>query len=132
MKFPAWYGILVGLLMLAQWSVSIFSGTVPEFETAPWEIAFHLAAEISTALMLIVGGVATLRQSPWSRQVLLLGVGMVIYSEIVSPGYFAQLGQWALVAMFAVLFCGAIWSVVRLLMESEQITTHLDSHIRNT
>jgi hypothetical protein len=35
---------------------------------------------------------------------------MVMYSEIVSPGYFAQLNQWALVAMFAILIFGAVWS----------------------
>ena len=131
MKFAAWYGILVGLLMIAQWTVSILAGSVPEFQIAPWEIAFHLAAEISTAALLIAGGIAALKSIRRARQVLLVGLGMVIYSEIVSPGYFAQLGQWAFVAMFAVLFCGAIGSVVRLLMESEKSTTLLDSRLRN-
>jgi phosphate/sulfate permease len=40
---------------------------------------------------------------------------MAIYSEINSPGYFAQRGQWALVGMFAALLVGAIWSVIMLL-----------------
>ncbi len=131
MKFAAWYGILIGLLMIAQWAVSILTGGVPEFQTAPWQIAFHLAAEMSTAALLVVGGIAALKSIPRARQVLLVGLGMVIYSEIVSPGYFAKLGQWAFTAMFAVLLCGAIWSVVKLLMESEKPTTRLDSHIRN-
>jgi len=56
-----------------------------------------------------------LRAISWSQTVLLLGLGMVIYSEIVSPGYFAQLGQWAFVTIFAVLLLGAAWSVVLLL-----------------
>jgi hypothetical protein len=93
MKFPAWYGILVGSLMIAQWGFSILTGGVPEFQSAPWEIAFHLTAEFSTAIMLILGGIAALKAISWSKQILLLGLGMVIYSEIVSPGYFAQLGQ---------------------------------------
>lgn len=131
MKFAAWYGILVGLLMIAQWMVSILTGGVPEFQTAPWEIAFHLAAEMSTAALLVAGGIAALKSIRRARELLLLGLGMVIYSEMVSPGYFAQLGQWAFTAMFAVLFCGAIWSVIRLLMESEKSTTHLGSHIQN-
>lgn len=118
MKFPAWYGILVGLLMIAQWIFSILAGGVPEFQTAPWEIAFHLAAEFSTAIVLIVGGVTMLRSSAGSRTVLLLGLGMVIYSELVSPGYFAQLNQWAFVAMFAVLLFGAVWSSMLLLKEA--------------
>lgn len=122
MKFPAWYGILVGCLMIAQWGFSIVSGGVPEFKTAPWEIAFHLAAEMSTALMLIVGGIAALKSVRWAEQVLLIGLGMVMYSEIVSPGYFAQLGQWALVAMFAFLLFGAAWSATLLLSWKERRT----------
>jgi hypothetical protein len=117
MKFPAWYGILVGLLMITQWTLSIVMEGVPEFESAPWEVAFHLAAEVSTAIVLILGGVAALKPIPWSKQVLLLGLGMVIYSEIVSPGYFAQLGQWLFVVMFAILLFGAVWSGISLLSE---------------
>ena len=118
MKFPAWYGILVGALMFAQWTFSILAGDVPEFQNAPWEIAFHLAAEFSTAMMLVLGGIAMLRSLACSRTVLLLGLGMVIYSEIVSPGYFAQRNQWGFVAMFGVLLFGALWSSMLLLKET--------------
>ena len=120
MKFAAWYGIVVGFGMIAQWAFSIVSGGVPEFQTEPWRIAFHLAAEFSTALMLIISGIATLKSIPWGKTAMLMGLGMVIYSEIVSPGYFAQLGQWAMVAMFAVLFFGALWSVRLLLSRNER------------
>jgi hypothetical protein len=112
MKFPAWYGIIVGFGMIVQWSLSIISGGVPEFRTAPWAIAFHLAAELSTALLLIVGGISTLRSTASGKMTLLVGLGMVIYSEIVSPGYFAQLGQWPMVGMFVILLIGAIVSVM--------------------
>ena len=108
MKFPAWYGILVGSLMIVEWTFSLYAGGVPELRTAPWEIAFHLAAEFSTAILLIVGGVAMLRFIPWSRTVLLLGLGMVMYSEIVSPGYFAQREQWPFMVMFAALLLGVV------------------------
>ena len=115
MKFSAWYGIVVGFGMIAQWTFSIVSGGVPEFQTEPWRIGFHLAAEFSTALMLIISGIATLQSAAWGRTALLVGLGMVIYSEIVSPGYFAQLGQWAMVSMFAVILIGAIAAVTFLL-----------------
>ena len=115
MKFPAWYGVLVGSLMILQWMVSILTGGVPEFQTARWEIAFHLAAEFATALVLIVSGIALLKSGAWAKQTLMLGLGMVIYSEIVSPGYFAQRGQWPLVALFALLLIGATVSAMQLL-----------------
>jgi hypothetical protein len=63
---------------------------------------------------------AALKSVTWSRQVLLLGLGMVIYSEIVSPGNFAQLDQWAFVVMFALLLLGAVWSALRLLPREER------------
>jgi hypothetical protein len=115
MKFPAWYGIVVGILMIVQWIFSILSGGVPEFQTEPWRIGFHLAAEFATAVLLILGGIAVLRSLTWGSTVLLIGLGMVIYSEIVSSGYFAQLGQLPMVGMFVLLLGGAIWSVLLLL-----------------
>lgn len=117
MRFPAWYGIAVGLLMILQWTVTIAAGAVPEFETAPMEIAFHLAAEFTTALLLLTGGAATLKTISWGKPILLTGLGMVMYSEIASPGYYAQLGQWGFVAMFGVLLFGAVWSVMLLLRQ---------------
>lgn len=125
MKFSTWYAILVGLLMIAQWIFSILSGGVPEFNTAPWEIAFHLAAELSTALALIIGGIAALKSVPRASQVLLVALGMVIYSEIVSPGYFAQLGQWPLVAMFALLLLGAAIAVTQLMKKAGRSGSNL-------
>ena len=115
MKFSAWYAITVGFGMIAQWPFFILSAGVPEFQTEPWRIALHLVAEFTTALALIVSGIAVLKSIAWGRSALLVGLGMVIYSEIASPGYFAQLGQWAFVVMFAVLLFGAAFSVVKLI-----------------
>jgi hypothetical protein len=115
MKFPAWYGIIVGGLMIVQWTLTIVSGGVPEFQTEPWRVCFHLVAEFCTAIILIFGGIAVLRSAVWGRLILLIGLGMVIYSEIVSPGYFAQLGQWVMAGMFIIVLGGAIWSVMQLL-----------------
>jgi hypothetical protein len=68
----------------------------------------------------MTGGIATLRPARWGKKVLLVALGMAMYSEINSPGYFAQLGQWFLVAMFAVLLFCAVWSVTVLLKEEYQ------------
>ena len=117
MKFPAWYGIVVGLIMIAQWIFFLTTGNVPELQNEPWRIALHLAAEFTTALMLIASGIASLKSVARGRKILLVGLGMLIYGEIVSPGYFAQLGQWALVGMFAVLLIGATVGEMKLLQE---------------
>lgn len=49
---------------------------------------------------------------------------MLLYSVIVSPGYFAQLGQWALVGMFALLLVLAVASIGSLL-RAKPATTNL-------
>jgi len=115
MKFSAWYGISVGTLIILQWIFFLATGSVPELQTTPWAIGFHMTAELLLAFALTMSGIAALRSQPWSEKSLLAALGMAIYSEINSPGYFAQLGQWALVAIFAVLLFGATLAVTIIL-----------------
>lgn len=110
MKFASWYGIFVGTLIILQWIFFISTDAVPEFQTTPWAIGFHIAAEILLACTLLVSSIATFRSRSWGTKALLVALGMAIYSEINSPGYFAQLGQWPLVGMFAILLSGAAFS----------------------
>jgi hypothetical protein len=112
MTFAAWYGIVVGALMLAQWTFFLFTRSVPELKTEPVRIGFHLVGEFITAIGLIVGGVAILGQRAWGSPLFLVAVGMVVYSEMVSPGYFAQKGRWGFVGMFAVLLALAVVAII--------------------
>jgi hypothetical protein len=111
MRLAGWYGILIGVFMVAQWSLSLAAGGVPELQTEPYRIYFHLAAEFSTALALFAGGLALLKHWRWGLSIYLVAAGMLLYSVIVSPGYFAQLGQWAMVGMFAVLLALTMWTI---------------------
>jgi hypothetical protein len=117
MKFASWYGISVGALIILQWIFFLLTGSVPELQTVPLKIDFHISAELLLALILLISGIATIRAELWGRRVLLIGIGMAICSEINSPGYFAQLGQWELVLMFAVLLMGAILSAMFLVKQ---------------
>jgi len=108
MRFSAWYGVFLGVLVIAQWAVFLGTGSVPELTEAPREIAFHIAAELAMALVLLVGSVVLLRRQPWGKPVYLVGLGMAVYSMINSPGYFAERGEWPLVAMFVVLLVTSV------------------------
>lgn len=119
MKFASWYGIVVGLMIILQWIFFLVIGAVPELQTTPWGFGFHISAELLLALALITGGIATLRLTLWGKKTLLVGLGMAIYSEINSSGYFAQLGQWAFIVMFAVLLFGATLSVMLLIKQGK-------------
>lgn len=114
MKFSAWYSIAIGVLMLGQWGFFLAVGAVPELRSEPLRIAFHLAAEFVTAACLIFAGVALLRGKAYARGLALFAAGMLAYTAVVSPGYFAQQGQWPLVGMFAVILVLDLLNAARL------------------
>ena len=113
MRFAGWYGIVVGSLMFPQWGFFLLTGQVPELQSEPLRIAFHLAAEFFTAIGLMAGGIGLLRGWPWAVPVYLVVAGLLLYSVVVSPGYFAQQGQWAIVGMFGLLLLLALWSIAK-------------------
>lgn len=103
MLFPALFGIVVGSGMVVEWSFFYFSRQIPELETEPIRIGFHLAGEMATALSLIAGGIGLLVSADWGSKLLTVAIGMLFYTALVSPGYFAQKGEWKWMGMFAVL-----------------------------
>lgn len=113
MKFAAWSSSAIGALMLAQWTFFIAAGQVPELRTEPLRIAFHLAAEGVTAIALILAGIMLFRHARGAARLALVANGMLVYTAIVSPGYFAQQGQWPLVGMFAIILALAVTSIVK-------------------
>ena len=112
MIFAAAFALIVGVGMIGQWLFFLATGQVPELKTEPYRIRFHLVAEFATAIALLVGGAALLTNQAWSQWFYLLAVGMLLYTVIVSPGYFAEKGQWAFVGMFAAVLLLALVSIV--------------------
>jgi hypothetical protein len=113
MEFAGWSSLAVGVLMLMQWGFFLATGSVPEVSTEPVALGFHLVAEAATAITLLSSGWMLVRRQ--GGVVLgLVANGMLIYTVIVSPGYFAQLGQWPLVGMFAALLVVAVANVIKL------------------
>lgn len=107
-RYAVWFGVLMGLGMLGQWGFFFAAGSVPEVRTAPVALAFHLGAEALTALALIAAGVGLARGTGWARPLYWLALGAFAYTAVVSPGYFAQRGEWVFAAMFAVFLAAAV------------------------
>jgi hypothetical protein len=112
MIFAAVFALVVGVGMIGQWLFFLATGQVPELETEPLRIRFHLAAEFATAIALLVAGIALVTGQTWDRWFYMLAMGMLLYTVIVSPGYFAEKGQWPLVGMFAVVLLLALVSII--------------------
>jgi len=115
MAFPAVFAILVGVGMIGQWTASFIGKQIPELKTEPIRIGFHLAAELITALCLILSGIGLLITKNWSIPLFLVASGMLFYTAIISPGYFAQKGQWGWLVMFVTLIILDIISISILL-----------------
>jgi len=103
MKYAAIYAVVVGLTMIGQWSALYISKQIPELKDEPIRIWFHITGEMITAFSLLASGVGILLEKTWGRQLYLVAIGMLFYTMIVSPGYFAQKGDWKWVGIFAVL-----------------------------
>jgi len=103
-KTIAIYSIFVGMAMLGIWIVQLITGQAPELQTAPIEIAMAITADWLTAIMLLVVGVGLLSKRNWAYKLYLFALGMLIYSVLISSGYFGQLGNTIFVILFAVLF----------------------------
>ena len=102
-KAAAIFAIIVGISMLGMWTVFYLTGNIPELETKPVELAFHLVAEFITAILLISAGAGLLKKTNWGYNLYLVAAGMVLYTMIMSPGYFLQTGDVAFLIMFGVL-----------------------------
>lgn len=115
MIFPAIFAIIVGIGMLAQWTVSYISKQIPELTTEPIRIWFHIAAEMATAFCLIISGIGLLTAQAWSIPLYLVASGMLFYTAIVSPGYFAQKGKWGWLLMFSAILIFGIIGIMQIL-----------------
>ncbi|MEA3441219.1 MAG: hypothetical protein U9R58_13155, partial [Chloroflexota bacterium] len=92
MKFPAFFAIIVGIGMIGQWTASYLTRQIPELKVEPIRIWFHIAGEMATAAALILSGIGLITTQPWAPALFLVAIGMLFYTAIVSPGYFAQKG----------------------------------------
>ena len=115
MQFAAIFGIIVGVGMISQWIMSYVSKQIPELKTEPIRIRFHLAAEFATALMLIVSSMLLLSGTGLGLYLYLIASGMLFYTCIVSPGYFAQQGKWGWLAMFTGIMIAGFISILQII-----------------
>jgi hypothetical protein len=116
-KLIGWFQIAVGVAMLGLWSVLVLSGEVPELRAGQLDIVFHIAAEVLTALLLIVAGTALLRTvSPRVRMWSTFALGALLYTAVNSAGYYAELGDWPPVGLFLVLAVGTVAATGRVIL----------------
>ncbi len=78
-------------------------------------MGFHLAAEFGTALLLIAAGAGSFLNLPGTSVLMPIALGMLLYSVVNSPGFYAGKRNWPMVNMFMVLAVLTIAAVPGLL-----------------
>lgn len=102
-KVKGYYSILIGLSIIGLWIMLYITGNIPELETEPLRIYFHLAAEVLMGLLMILSGIALIIKKKWGKSLFLVANGLVIYSVINASGYYANKGEWSMVMMFGLI-----------------------------
>lgn len=96
------YSIVVGLFMIGFWTLLVAKGKA-ELHERPWDMGFHLAAEFGTAALLLVAAVGALLEASWSGSLMPVALGMLLYTVVNSPGFYAGRKEWPMVGMFVTL-----------------------------
>lgn len=101
------YSIFVGISIALLWLILFSSGQIPELETEPFNITFHIISELILAVSLVLSGMGLLLNRERSENFNLFSMGLLIYSLINAAGYYGQQGDWIIFLMFSVLFLTA-------------------------
>ena len=120
-KVSSVYSLFMGISMLAMWLMFYFTNSIPEIQTKPVELGLHVVAEVSTALLLIIGAIGLLLKKSWGLKTYLISMGMLLYTLILSPGYFLQKGEIPFVIMFMVFLMLAIVLTVLIAKNSNKM-----------
>jgi len=101
-KIAAIYSIIIGLAMIGMWLSLIITNQVPEINSEQIRISYHLIGEFLTAILLMIGGFWLFTNRGWGFHVFLISMGMLLYTVIVSAGYYGQKGDMIMVVMFTI------------------------------
>ncbi len=118
-KLAATYSVFVGIAIIGLWVILYLSNEIPELSTTPIAISMHIAAELVTAILLIVGGVGLLLKRIWGFQIFMFSMGMLFYTLIQSPGYYLEKGERIFVAMFVFFISITLFFVIQTFLKRE-------------
>ncbi len=107
-KIAGLYSLLAGAAMIPVWLSYFATGTVLGAAPSPVGLSFHIAAEFATAAVMIAGGIGLLAGKPWAARAYMLGMGMMIYALVNSPGLYSGNGVLLLRIVFAGSFLAAV------------------------
>ena len=98
------YAIFIGVAIIGLWIMLILKKQIPELETEPIEIYFHISAEMLMGIISVVSGIIVLVDLSWGSLLFLISSGFCLYSVVNSAGYYAQRKNWPFIGLFSTIF----------------------------
>ena len=89
--------------MAAWWANDLRLGSGNRSDRTHAELALHLVGEFLTAATLVVSGLVRISPGAEANAFVAAGLGMLLDTTIVSPGYFLARREYPAVGMFGVL-----------------------------
>jgi hypothetical protein len=107
------FAILVGVAMIVIWAYLLITDDVPDLDTQPVSMWFHIAGEVATALVLIVSGWGLITGANWARKLYLLATGMLLLAVINAVAWYGDRGDIWMVVAFIVFAVVAVFFAIR-------------------
>lgn len=106
------YAILIGIGILGIWIMLFLTKQIPELNTEPVAIAFHITAEITMGILSLISGIFLFIGLSWAPYFFILAMGLVIYAVVNAAGYYGQKKQWSFVIMFVIILITSVTLVI--------------------
>ena len=99
--------------MIVIWAYLLITDDVPDLDTQPVSMWFHIAGEVATALVLIVSGWGLITGASWARKLYLLATGMLLLAVINAVAWYGDRGDIWMVVAFIVFAVVAVFFAIR-------------------
>ena len=117
--FAIVYGA-IGVGIIGLWIMLLATGQVPELQTEPTAIAFHITIEVAMGLMALLSGLLLWKESK-KKGIVLFTNGMIAYSVVNSSGYYAESGDYSMIGMFGVLLLFVVYSTYTMIVQKKEV-----------
>ncbi len=116
-RTAAAFSALMAILLVGTWVALLVTGGVPELATRPASTYSLLVAEFTTAALLLTGAAGVARRRSWAGRVLLVALGMLLYTTLNTVGVSAEQGLAPAAVFMALVAAGSLTLVLRSLRE---------------
>ncbi|MBY8979999.1 MAG: hypothetical protein KGD72_06395 [Candidatus Lokiarchaeota archaeon] len=107
---------MIGIGILGLWLLLYLTKQIPELNSEPVAIGFHITAETTMGVLALLSGIFLLIGLSWAPYFFVLSMGLVIYAVINSAGYYGQRKQWTFVIMFGIILIASVSLVILIII----------------